>query len=74
MKSLRTYNMDHGVIRILNSKQNKSAFVNLAVMKLHSKEMHFELRNVSTRSLLASLLSRDDVSENLKAVIRLSLE
>lgn len=61
--------MDQETIRILRSKVNKSAFVNLAVVKLHSKEMHFDITNVSTRQLLAVILSRMDDDDPLRRLI-----
>lgn len=69
MKSLRTYNMEDSAIRILKSKQNKSQFVNLAVHKLHSQEMYFDISNVSTRQLLAVFLSRIDDDDPLRRLI-----
>lgn len=69
MKSLRTYNMDRNVIQILNSKPNKSAYVNLAVIKLHSKEMHFDITNVSTKQLLAVVLSRMNDDDPLRRLL-----
>ena len=74
MRITRAYTITPEVKRILDSKVNKSEYVCRAVHKLSSNETEFELKDVPTRRLLASLLSRDDVSENLKAVIRLSLE
>jgi len=74
MRITRAYTITPEVKRILDSKPNKSQYVCRAVHKLSSNETEFELKDVPTRRLLASLLSRDDVSENLKAVIRLSLE
>ena len=74
MRITRAYTITEDVKRILDKKANKSEYVCRAVRKLSSNETEFELKDVPTRRLLASLLSRDDVSENLKAVIRLSLE
>ena len=56
--------MEDSTIRILQSKPNKSDFVNLAVHKMHSKEMHFDITNVSTKQLLVCYFNRlamDDV-------------
>lgn len=69
MKSLRTYNMQDSTIRILKSKPNKSQFVNLAVHKLHSQEMYFDISNVSTKQLLAVFLSRIDDDDPLRRLI-----
>ena len=62
--------MDRNVIQILRSKPNKSAYVNLAVMKLHSKEMHFDISNVSDRALWLEILYRMDVDDPLRALIK----
>lgn len=70
MKSLRTYNMEDSAIRILRSKQNKSQFVNLAVHKLHSQEMFFDISNVSDRALWLEILYRMDVDDPLRALIK----
>ena len=69
MKSLKTYNMDASSIKILRSKPNKSAFVNLAVHKLHSQEMYFDIENVSTKQLYAVILARMDDNDPLRALI-----
>ena len=69
MKSLRTYNMQDSTIRILKSKPNKSQFVNLAVHKLHSQEMYFDIENVSTKQLYAVILARMDDDDPLRALI-----
>ena len=61
--------MDKSSIDILRSKPNKSAFVNLAVAKLHSKEMHFDITNVSTRQLYAVILARMDDNDPLRRLI-----
>lgn len=69
MKSLRTYNMEDSAIRILKSKTNKSQFVNLAVHKLHSQEMHFDISNVATKQLYAVILARMSQDDPLRALI-----
>ena len=61
--------MEKSSIDILRSKPNKSAFVNLAVMKLHSKEMHFDITNVSTKQLFAVILSRMDDEDPLRRLM-----
>lgn len=69
MKSLRTYNMEDSAIRILKSKQNKSQFVNLAVHKLHSQEMYFDISNVSTKQLLVCYFNRLDMDDVLRPLL-----
>ena len=74
MRITRAYTITPEVKRILDTKVNKSDYVCRAVRKLHLLEDDFDLRDIPTRRLLASLLSRDDLSENVKAVIRIYLE
>lgn len=69
MKSLKTYNMEASSIKILRSKPNKSAFVNLAVHKLHSQEMYFDIENVSTKQLWAVILARMDQDDPLRGLV-----
>lgn len=69
MKSLRTYNMEDSAIRILKSKRNKSQFVNLAVHKLHSQEMYFDISNVSTKQLLVCYFNRLDMDDVLRPLL-----
>ena len=69
MKSLKTYNMEHSTIKILNSKSNKSQYVNFAVQRMHSQEMHFDITNVSTKQLYAVILARMTAHDPLRALI-----
>ena len=62
--------MEDSSIRILKDKPNKSDFVNLAVHKMHSKEMHFDISNVSDRALWLEILYRMDVEDPLRALIK----
>lgn len=68
-RRLRTYNMDDTTIRILQGKPNKSDFVNLAVHKMHSKEMHFDITNVSTKQLLVCYFNRLDMDDVLRPLL-----
>ena len=61
--------MEASSIKILRGKPNKSAFVNLAVHKLHSQEMYFDIENVSTKQLYAVILARMDQDDPLRALI-----
>ena len=61
--------MDNSAIRILKSKTNKSQFVNLAVHKLHSQEMYFDIGNVSTKQLYASLMGRLPDTDPLRLIL-----
>lgn len=69
MKTTRAYTMDQDVVRILRNKPNKSAYVNLAVRKMHSQEMYFDISNVSTRQLMACLQQRDDCARHIRIVL-----
>ena len=62
--------MEDSAIRILNNKPNKSDIVNLAVHKLHSKEMYFDISNVSDRALWLEILYRMDVNDPLRQLIK----
>lgn len=73
MKSLKTYNMDRESIEILNRKRNKSQFVNRAVKRLQAQQRTFSLSDVSTKMMLNSLLTREDMSKQLKKMIELEL-
>lgn len=61
--------MEDSTIRILQSKPNKSDFVNLAVHKMHSKEMHFDISNVSTKQLLVCYFNRLDMDDVLRPLL-----
>ena len=62
--------MEDSAIRILQSKPNKADFVNLAVHKMHSKEMYFDISNVSDRALWLEILYRMDVDDPLRPLIK----
>ena len=74
MKINRTYSMDHDLVIALAKKSNQSLEVCRAVRKHLNGEDEFSLRDVPTRQLLASLLSRSNVADSLKGVIRVYLE
>lgn len=73
MKSLKTYNMDHDVIKILARQRNKSQYVCQSVRLMSNSEYQYELELVNTRLVLINLKHRDDVSDALKALIELEL-
>jgi len=69
MKSLKTYNMDHDVIRILSRQPNKSQFVNTAVRnKAHNIEEIFA-SDFDTRTLCIALKEKKDIPENIRREI-----
>ena len=65
--------MDRESIEILNRKRNKSQFVNRAVKRLQAQQRTFSLSDVSTKMMLNSLLTREDMSKQLKKMIELEL-
>ena len=52
MKSLKTFNLDHDVIRIVRSKPNQSEYTNKSIRAYHNKETEFDVSNVATKRLL----------------------
>jgi hypothetical protein len=62
--------MEDSTIRILNGKPNKSDYVNLAVHKMHSKEMYWDISNASDRALWLEILYRMDVDDPLRPLIK----
>jgi hypothetical protein len=73
MKVNRTYTMELRTLELLARKKNKSLIVNLAVRHYMNHEESFQLYDVPTRNLLASLLTRKDTPEHLKVLIELHL-
>jgi len=71
MKSLKTYNLDQDVIRILASQPNKSQYVSKAVRDRSNKSKTFSGQDAETKDLIRWLLSKDDVSDSLKALLKL---
>ena len=69
MKVNRTYSIDVSLIEALRSKRNQSNTVCRALRLYLAGEDEFSLAEVRTRRLLASLHARQDISEQLKAVI-----
>ena len=69
MRITRAYTITHPIKKILDSKHNKSEYVCRAVAKLHAQESEFSLRDVSTRRLLATILSRMNDDDPLRRLI-----
>jgi len=69
MKSLKTYNMDYDVIKILKRQGNKSQFVCRAVRRLDHNISEISPADFSTRQLLAALHSRSEISPQLAGTI-----
>ena len=59
MKSLKTYNLDHDVIQILQRQPNKSQFVCRAVRKLNKGD-GTSLQDFTDQQLIGALQSRFD--------------
>lgn len=72
MKSLKTYNMDHDCIQILQHKPNKSQYVCRSIRRMQKLEEELDLNLIGTRYLLINLKHRD-ISEALKTLIDLEL-
>lgn len=68
-RRLRTYNMEDSAIRILANKPNKSDYVNLAVHKMHSKEMHWDIKNVSMKGLLVEIVHRMEFNDPIRLLL-----
>ncbi len=69
MKSLKTYNLDQDVIKILKNVDNKSRYVCRAVRRFNKNIEELDIRGLPTRQLMAALASRSDLSPQFKAVI-----
>ena len=69
MKSLKTFNLDHDVIRIVRSKPNQSEYTCKAIRSYHNKESEFDVSNLSTRRLLVILGLRKDCEPSIRALI-----
>ena len=61
--------MEDSTIRILNGKLNKSDYVNLAVTKLHSKEMYFDISNVSMKALFVEIVHRMPFDDPIRPLL-----
>lgn len=69
MRITRAYTITPKVKRILDSKINKSDYVCRAVIAKHNEELAFDIRDISTRQLMAALFSREDVPIVIRAAI-----
>ena len=68
VKSLKTYNMDHDCIQILQHKPNKSQYVCRSIRRMQKLEEELDLDLVDTRYLLINLKHRD-ISNALRILI-----
>ena len=69
MRITRAYTITPEVKRILDTKSNKSDYIVRAVKKMHTQEKEFSLRDVTTRQLLATILSRMNDDDPLRRLL-----
>jgi len=69
MKVNRTYSIDVSLVQALRSKRNQSDTVCRALRLYLAGEDELSVSQVPSRNLLAALSARNDISEQLKAVI-----
>ena len=69
MKVNRTYSIDSSLVSALRSKRNQSATVCKALRLYLTGEDEYSVSQVPSRQLLAALSNREDLTEQLKAVI-----
>jgi len=69
MKVNRTYSIDVSLVQALRSRRNQSDTVCRALRLYLAGEDEFSVSQVPSRNLLAALSARNDISEQLKAVI-----
>jgi len=66
MKSIKTYNMDQDVIRILSRERNKSEYVNKAVRQKAHNIQEVYAADFDTRALCIALKEKPDVPDHIK--------
>jgi hypothetical protein len=69
MKVNRTYSIDASLVQALRSKRNQSATVCRALRLYLAGQDQYDLNEEESRRMLMYLRHRDDISEQLKAVI-----
>jgi hypothetical protein len=69
MKVNRTYSIDVSLVQQLRAKRNQSDTVCRALRLYLAGEDEYSVSQVATRNLLAVIHGRQDISEQLKAVI-----
>lgn len=69
MKVNRTYSIDISLVQQLRSKRNQSDTVCRALRLYLAGEDEYSVSQVRSRTLLAALSGRHDISQQLKAVI-----
>ena len=73
MKVNRTYSMDYDLVIKLAKKRNQSQEVCKALRLYFDDENKYDLRDISTRRLMAALYARDDIPLMIKAGIEVWL-
>lgn len=77
MRVNRTYSLDYQTVLDLNSQisaKHRSRFVDKAINHRLNGCDNTRLSDISTRRMLAGLASRDDISQELLALINLELK
>ena len=73
MKIARLYTISYSNVQKLNKVKNKSDIVNQAITKFFNEKEKFDLANLETKTILNAIVSRSDISAQLKAVIEAEL-
>ena len=69
MRITRAYTITPEVVRILDTKVNKSDYVCRAVKRLHTQLDQVTPADFTTKQLLAAYLSRLDMDDPIRALI-----
>jgi hypothetical protein len=69
VKMNKTFSLDLDLIHQLRSRRNQSDTICRALRLYLGGENEFSLSELRSRQLMAALHARDDISEQLKAVI-----
>ena len=73
MKVARLYTISYSNVQKLNKVKNKSDIVNQAITKFFNEKEKFDMSNIETKSILNAIVSRSDISAQLRAVIEAEL-
>jgi len=69
MKIARTFTIDWHLYQELRRKPNQSRIVERAVKRYLAGDEDFDIVEVSTKRLMAVLMTRDDIPERLRTTI-----
>lgn len=73
MKIARTFTIDYHLYQELRKKPNQSRIVESSIRRYLSGDEDFDIKDVSTKRLLAVLLSREDIPDHLTLLIKQEL-